>query len=338
MKLIVILHESEWYPTKERRWTAQVDEETKFGDNIKKVITSYAYKDDIHIKCQDVEAVVVRCAPTLLKIPGNFIEFFQNMIALEITQCAIKTISREDLKGLEKLKEIGLTKMELRVLPSDLFSDLKRLEIIELQKNKLEIIGQKIFENLPKLKYVDLSDNLGINAIYVSEEYKNTRFPPPTVKFYKLSDFNAFLQIKCGMLQNFAKVMHTDSFQDFMIKVGQKKFHVHKIILAARSPTFAEFFKKFPGASEMIVEKIDEEIFEIILDFIYHDKVPTNMENSEKIFAAAAQLKLEKLKNFIVAMMIPTISKTNAEFFMALASFYECEELKAAAEEINLKT
>ena len=57
--------------------------------------------------------------------------------------------------------------------------------------------------------------------------------------------------------------------EDFTIKIDEKEFKVHKLILAARSPTIAEMIENNLDANELNLVDLSVEIFEKILEFIY---------------------------------------------------------------------
>lgn len=71
---------------------------------------------------------------------------FPNISWLDIRNCRLTEIFKEDLIGLEKLKRLELSKNGLKSLPDDLFTNLENLEVINLSCNILENLSSKLFE------------------------------------------------------------------------------------------------------------------------------------------------------------------------------------------------
>jgi Leucine-rich repeat (LRR) protein len=77
------------------------------------------------------------------------------MIELRLYKCGLKTITREDLAGLNNLERLRIDHNNLRSIPSDLFADLKNLTRIGITENNLEFISSKLLDPIAgnDLKY-----------------------------------------------------------------------------------------------------------------------------------------------------------------------------------------
>jgi hypothetical protein len=87
--------------------------------------------------------------------------------------------------------------------------------------------------------------------------------------------------------------------------------------------------KNNPEADDLNLHNMGVEIFEIILDFIYNDKLPQSVDDfTTRVFAAAGKLKLEKLKNHVGKILCEIVSPENCLDLLTLGKFYNHEELK----------
>jgi hypothetical protein len=269
----------------------------------------------------------------ITRVPTNLLDFFPNMTALCINRCKLKKIGRNDLKSYVNLKEINFPNMEIEEIESDLFADLKNLEVIWIGGTKLKFIGKDAFRHLKNLKCVDLRENLSVNFIYADESIKDIRINDNDHVIHNFNEFNETIDrifhSSPNHLLDIQKILKSDNFKDFTIKIDQNEFRVHKLMLVARSKTFAEMVKNNPEADELILQDIEVKIFEIILAFIYDEKIPEEFdENLTKVFAAADKLKIEGLKNSVGEILSKGINSQNSFEFLKFASKHNDEKLK----------
>jgi hypothetical protein len=143
---------------------------------------------------------------------------------------------------------------------------------------------------------------------------------------------NKIFQSTPRVLLDLQRVIKSDDLRDFTIKVGESQFKVHEFLFVARSPTIAEIIIKNPKADELTLNDIEVEVFRIILDYIYEDKIPENFdENSLKVFAAAGRFKLDHLKSEVGNILISAVNPENSIEILKLASEFGHEELKRKA-------
>ena len=137
-----------------------------------------------------------------------------------------------------------------------------------------------------------------------------------------------------------------ESFKDFTFIVGDKKFKVHRIILAAQSSVFAALFK-----SQMIeglllsadITDVEPDIFEKMLQFIYTNKIDKeDLKNSiDELLAVADKYDLKKLKRICAIELYENLSVDNVVETLSLADLYSIQKLKKKALEVvkcNLET
>ena len=66
---------------------------------------------------------------------------------------------------------------------------------------------------------------------------------------------------------------------DVVLRVGNKDFQAHKCILSARSPVFGAMFQhdmKEAKENHVDIEDVEVEVFEVMLRFIYTDKISSD--------------------------------------------------------------
>lgn len=107
-------------------------------------------------------------------LPEKLSVVYPYLVALSAYSCSIKTISKENFKGLRSLKYIELGGNQLERLDTGVFNDLVSLELLHLNNNKLKFLNYETFRNLLQLKNVLLSGNRCIDKNFNDErEVKN---------------------------------------------------------------------------------------------------------------------------------------------------------------------
>ncbi|KAL7012764.1 hypothetical protein ACKWTF_015030 [Chironomus riparius] len=125
------------------------------------------------------------------------------------------------------------------------------------------------------------------------------------------------------------KYIQEDITKDFIIKIHEQEFLVHKFLLAARSATLADILNKNPFIDSLSIVNISIESFHHILRFIYTDELPVEDEiNFVDLFDAAGRLKIEDLKNFAGKRVLEKVNAANAIEIFNLSSKYEHKMLR----------
>lgn len=143
------------------------------------------------LKCT---GVYIYSKESITKIPSSLSVNFPNMVALEIESCSLSKLSRIDMRGLENLQEIKLTRMQIEELPSDLFVDLPNLEVIDLSYNHINLIGKDVFKPLRKLVFVNLTGNISVDVVYACDNNLKFEIPINTKLSRRFEEFTAILE------------------------------------------------------------------------------------------------------------------------------------------------
>ena len=289
---------------------------------------------------KDVKEVKFRKCE-MSKVPKGLTKIFPKMTNLTVWYSSLQYVNKNDLAEYKLLKKVYFMYDKIEFLPGDLFEGFKNLEVITLIGNDLKIIEPTIFDGLNKLKHVNLSKNTNYTKFYSEyREFSNRNATLEEVKLEVNQVFCKNFQLYKNIIQNQAEaqqalfsdiknIIQDDNFKDFKILIGDRQFAVHKLILAARSPTLAEILNKNPEVENLSLCDIPVETFEIILNYIYNAAFPEKDEyNHLSLYAAAGRLKIEKLMNFVATHILDQITYKNALDILKVSNKYEHYGLK----------
>jgi hypothetical protein len=144
-------------------------------------------------------------------------------------------------------------------------------------------------------------------------------------------------QLTATSLTDDIKTCLTDeTLKDFTLINNGQRFKIHKMALAARSTVFAMVVKLIPEAIELdLSEIIDRDIpvvtFRMVLEFVYHDRIPTKHDRLISLYWAAKKLDIKSLKNAIVQKLSESLCKENVFDLLEFAIKNEISDLTAIA-------
>ncbi|XP_044019424.1 speckle-type POZ protein-like B [Aphidius gifuensis] len=130
---------------------------------------------------------------------------------------------------------------------------------------------------------------------------------------------------------NWKKLLLSGQSADVTILMGQKSFPAIKGILAVRSPVFAAMFNheqlKENQKNEVVIEDIDEDVFEEFLHFIYTGESPNINKMPMKLLAVAEKYQVDCLKNICEEILCETINSENVESILVFSDKYSLKKL-----------
>ena len=105
--------------------------------------------------------------------------------------------------------------------------------------------------------------------------------------------------LKCGhsdrILKSINRLRKERKLCDITLKVGEKEFCAHRVILSACSDYFcAMFTSDMEESHKSVVELhgLDSNTMEFILDFVYTESIQVSVENVQALLPAACLLQL----------------------------------------------
>lgn len=301
----------------------------------------------------------------LTRVPQGLKRIFQNIRNISIWDSNLREVTKYDLADYKNLERIGICGNKIKFLPGDLLEGFKRLEEVAFSGNQIELIEPNILDGLTCLRMVNFEKNPGYTKCYSNlpgwkstatlQDVKDELF----LRYYrdhkkvkdllKVEEENQSLRNSVKLLLdkihdqnksssndmqseigNFIKTDET--FRDLNIQIHDQQFFVHKILLAARSPTLSDILRNNPDVENLNLFDIPEDIFQMILHFLYTDEFPKdNGTNFLALFTAAGRLKINMLKEFAAKKLLKTIDTESAFNILKLSNKYNHAELRQAA-------
>lgn len=97
-----------------------------------------------------------------------------------------------------------------------------------------------------------------------------------------------------GIAASFNKLLENEKFSDLTITVGDKKFNVHRAIIAARCSYFKTLFNESEN-KVITLDDLEPDVFQEVLVYIYTNKLPKISEMTDKLLTAAHKFNIENL-------------------------------------------
>ncbi|XP_065199986.1 speckle-type POZ protein B-like [Planococcus citri] len=139
----------------------------------------------------------------------------------------------------------------------------------------------------------------------------------------------------CDLHRDLERLFEDEEFSDFTILVGDAKYHVHKIILAARSKFFASMFKRDKERNRnthvLEVTNTEPDVLVETLRFIYTGRSSKLEEMAFDLLTAADTYDLEGLKTLCEHQLVKELTVENAADCLIWANLHHAAFLKEQA-------
>lgn len=136
------------------------------------------------------------------------------------------------------------------------------------------------------------------------------------------------------LFSKFENMRRALSLCDIIIKIDDKAFYAHRVILAASSAYFEAMFSSGMTEStnsEIKLKGLECSAFDAILDFIYTGKVNLCKENIQVVLSAASMLHIHRLKQECSELLASYVTPLNCLGIKAFAESHGCDDLARCA-------
>ncbi|KAI5092107.1 kelch-like protein 40b, partial [Silurus meridionalis] len=131
----------------------------------------------------------------------------------------------------------------------------------------------------------------------------------------------------CDLLEN-------DTMVDCVLKIKDKEFPCHRLVLAACSSYFRAFFKSGVEASkqhEIVLEDVEPGVMGMILKYLYTSSINVTEQNVQDIFALANMLQIPSIFTVCVSFLQKRLSLSNCLAIFRLGLMLDCPRLAVSA-------
>ena len=134
-------------------------------------------------------------------------------------------------------------------------------------------------------------------------------------------------------LGQYAESLRKQEFCDIKIEVGERRFHAHRVVLAAHSKFLATLVKDRQAGEVVKITDMEAKVFGLVLAFVYHGKcaVQTDLKSLEAMLTAAARLQVEQLRSVLVEILRGELTPETCARVLACAARHGLPDLEKEA-------
>lgn len=141
----------------------------------------------------NVKEIVFKGCP-MLNFPKDLMNFFPNLVTIEVYNCGLDKITKEDLRLYQRLTYLGIINNKLTHLPGDLFECIPNIKLIDFSENKIKTIGSLIFSLPKRIMGINLDYNKAISTHWIDKK--------DTSKTKTLDELNQIIRTRCCPLES----------------------------------------------------------------------------------------------------------------------------------------
>lgn len=131
---------------------------------------------------------------------------------------------------------------------------------------------------------------------------------------------------------SFEKLLNNNAFSDITLQVSEKEFHVHKVILANRSPVFEAMLNhdmKEKQEGIIQIKDVSFEVFQEVLRFMYTGRVDQIEKIANELLIAADKYDVEGLKAMCEETLCKSLNIDNVLEYLKFSDLYKANILQA---------
>lgn len=132
------------------------------------------------------------------------------------------------------------------------------------------------------------------------------------------------------------ELLNENKFVDCTLKVGDRSFPCHRLIMAACSPYFREIFfnedgKEVENTKEVVLEDVNASILNMIIKYLYSAEIDLTDDNVQDIIAVANRFQIPSVFTVCVNYLQKKLSLGNCMAIFRLGLVLNCPRLAVAA-------
>lgn len=132
------------------------------------------------------------------------------------------------------------------------------------------------------------------------------------------------------------ELLNENKFVDCTLKVGDRCFPCHRLIMAACSPYFRDIFftedgKEVENTKEVVLEEINPSILDMIIQYLYSAEIDLTDDNVQDIIAVANRFQIPSVFTVCVNYLQKKLSLANCMAIFRMGLVLSCPRLAVAA-------
>lgn len=121
-------------------------------------------------------------------------------------------------------------------------------------------------------------------------------------------------------------------FLDCVVRVGEREFPCHRLVLAACSPYFrARFLAEPDGTGELRLEEVSPDVVAQVLHYLYTSEIALDEASVQDLFAAAHRFQIPSIFTICVSFLQKRLCLANCLAVFRLGLLLDCARLAVAA-------
>uniref|UniRef100_A0A3Q3W288 BTB domain-containing protein n=1 Tax=Mola mola TaxID=94237 RepID=A0A3Q3W288_MOLML len=132
------------------------------------------------------------------------------------------------------------------------------------------------------------------------------------------------------------ELLNENKFVDCTLRVGDRSFPCHRLIMAACSPYFREIFftedgKEAENTKEVVLEDVNPSILDMIIQYLYSANIDLTDDNVQDIIAVANRFQIPSVFTVCVNYLQKKLSLSNCMAIFRMGLVLNCPRLAVAA-------
>ncbi|KAG5833294.1 hypothetical protein ANANG_G00274430 [Anguilla anguilla] len=132
------------------------------------------------------------------------------------------------------------------------------------------------------------------------------------------------------------ELLDQNKFVDCILKVGDRSFPCHRVIMAACSPYFRELYfteegKELEGDKEVVLDNVEPAVMDMIIRYLYSAEIELTDENVQDVFVVANRFQIPSVFTACVNYLQKKLSLANCLGIFRLGLVMNCPRLAVAA-------